>query len=51
MDYEVVDVKDAKVVFCVTCKKDPKSEPQPLCNQCLLREIWISEYAEPQEEH
>jgi hypothetical protein len=51
MDYEVVDIKSAKVIYCITCKKDPKSDPQDLCNDCLLREIWIAEYAEMQEEH
>jgi hypothetical protein len=51
MEYEDVDIKDAKVIFCINCKKDPKSNPQPLCNECLLREIWTSEYAQIQEEH
>ena len=51
MDYETINIKDAALVYCAFCKKDPKTEPTKMCNECLLREIWTAEYAEPQEEH
>jgi len=51
MEFEAINIKDAEVVYCFVCKKDPKTTPSKICNECLLREIWTAEYAEPQEEH
>jgi len=38
-EYDIVVLKKAKVVYCSTCKQDPRSPEKDVCNYCLLAEV------------
>jgi len=39
MDYDIIFIKKAKVVYCKTCKQDPETKQKDVCNFCILAEI------------
>jgi|DEB0MinimDraft_4_1074332.scaffolds.fasta_scaffold04781_11 hypothetical protein len=38
-EYDIIVLKKATVVYCASCKQDPRTPEKEVCNYCLLAEV------------
>ncbi len=51
MEYDIIYIRKAMVVYCKSCKPDPKTPLQEVCSYCILAEIHKAQKEDPDTIH
>ena len=51
MDFDIIYIKRALVVYCQSCKPDPKTKLKEVCNYCILAQIHKLQQEDPDTIH
>ena len=51
MEFDIIYIRKAMVVYCKSCKPDPRSALKEVCSYCILAEIKKTEQEDPDKVH